>query len=586
MPGVRQGVIYPNLTGRNYKFQMEIGTTLTRSTNRFEVVAEGIQQLTTGEPFVDGLCGFKVTMRTGYAAGSSTATYTYTLSGVDIATTTVSGTGWITSATSRVEIDNAVLTVTDCLNWSFTADELRWYVDGVLQYTSGALTWSGSEYDARDNVVFHQAWYPQSSLPTYLLPAFEDSDSFSSGLSVGGGWQHKPGASWVSEAITIDAVSPPTVVCDCYNTMPSVGADPPDCFHTGITAFLAKTIVKTDLGIYTCSECTTGHAGIPAKLHVFTQEDTYLYGYSWIKIAPEDASMRDRTTDRKARCSDPLNDPSWMERPYTQVITTYTDPICHASHFKHVEKVDAENTYVFIGTDWPGTQTGNCPAGSEGEFGTIIPCWPTVRFICVYEGQTHVYWHVKPECTDDLTGGIHATRDKIGMVYAVVASSKHLDLRRFDFDGFSDSQPVIAGRTAIGMAQIAFHPSGWLGILFSDDGTIYQIKNYGYGNEGIWSTPVTVAPGTYLAYAIDLSTGIEYAAVYVSASTLWKCYRKKPEDTSFGFVANIITLAADTPQQAALEHDMDKGHTLCFMCNDNGTVKRLTSNDHGTTWTA
>ena len=107
MPGVRQGVIYPNLTGRNYKFQMEIGTTLTRSTNRFEVVAEGIQQLTTGEPFVDGLCGFKVTMRTGYAAGSSTATYTYTLSGVDIATTTVSGTGWITSATSRVEIDNA-----------------------------------------------------------------------------------------------------------------------------------------------------------------------------------------------------------------------------------------------------------------------------------------------------------------------------------------------------------------------------------------------------------------------------------------------------------------------------------------------
>lgn len=255
--------------------------------------------------------------------------------------------------TSRVEIDGAVMTATNCESWSLTFDELRWYVDGVevltrfglsiLDALLGPYTVGGVDYRQGENqtrVITRSEFDPelvhgmtpcgqQAAYSVYLLAE----------SSYEGGWSWWDGGAWQAEPITIDSLSPPSPVwpggcagsCTCVEALPAVSES--DAYTVTVTAKEEYTFVSTFLGIQNCL-CPPGSIIGSINVERYRYEKDLLSKWSAVDaISENDASLHTsrRYTGAICSCHYPLVNDDWS---YTD--TTTTDGIAYAAQRRDV----------------------------------------------------------------------------------------------------------------------------------------------------------------------------------------------------------------------------------------------------------
>lgn len=254
---------------------------------------------------------------------------------------------------SRVEIDGAVMTATNCEAWRLTFDELRWYVDGVeildrfgrsvLDASLGPYTVSGIDYRQGENqtrLVTRGELSPE--IPHGATPCGQQA-SYSVYLlaesSYEGGWGWWDGSAWQAEAITIDSLSPPAPVwpggcagsCTCIEGLPIVSEV--DAYTVTVTAREEYTFTSTFMGMQQCT-CPAGSIVGSINVERYRYEKDLISAWSAVDaIAESDPLLRRsrRYTGAICSCHYPLVNDDWT---YTD--TTSTDGIAYAGQRRDV----------------------------------------------------------------------------------------------------------------------------------------------------------------------------------------------------------------------------------------------------------
>jgi len=171
--------------------------------------------------------------------------------------------------------------------------------------------------------------------------------------------------------------------------------------------------------------------------------------------------------------------------------------------------------------------------------------------------------------------GVDLTHDKFGIVYAVISGGTNLIATRFNFADVNDIFTAYSG-TALN-AGIACTPSRGLFIVFDDGTTSYIIRSTNAGQD--WSSPVSVATGTWPEPCIDDLSGTEFIAI--SDGTTYHCYRKTNQETTFTNVGAIVSV---TPGKSGMTVRGSVGRQVIFEVSDSGTVRRFVSTNMGVAW--
>ena len=339
----------PGAAATNYRFRGEL--TINHSPSGvYSTISTGRTTTRFGNPFP--LSGFEQTIRIVWDPVSLTYHRTVYLVSASLGIN-LSQVSSATVPTSRVEIDGAEMTATNCEAWSLTFDELRWYVDGVevltrfglsvLDATLGPYTVGGIDYRQGENqtrVITRGEFNPeiahgatpcgqQAAYSVYLLAE----------SSYEGGWSWWDGAAWQAEAITIDSLSPPPPVwpggcagsCTCTEALPNVSEA--GSYSVTVTAREEYAFTSTFMGMQACT-CPPGSVVGSIDVERYRYEKDLLSKWSAIDaIAEADAALHKsrRYTGAICACHYPLVNDDW-----TYSDTTSTDGIAYAGQRRDV----------------------------------------------------------------------------------------------------------------------------------------------------------------------------------------------------------------------------------------------------------
>lgn len=160
-------------------------------------------------------------------------------------------------------------------------------------------------------------------------------------------------------------------------------------------------------------------------------------------------------------------------------------------------------------------------------------------------------------------------------IYEVRCSEDGLTLTRFNLEGDVEEHSVLSDPD-IARAQVAVQSDDSVRIAYELDSKIYLIESDSNGET--WKESIEIMDGENPAIAEDVDWKISYMAVNVDGAFV--CMRQV--DTEPWEEAGEIMAIADG--RPGLEVLNDAAHTLVFSVDDNGTMRRTTSNSQGETW--
>lgn len=483
---------------------------------------------------------------------------------------------------AEIFLRDASQIVFECSGWELHSTKFEVYLDGVLVFTRTLeLFKAGDSWDPRCNqtqVVFD---YGTLTPPIVLYPPYGPAHGWTVTAAVGdSGWTH----GGTEETIDIDTTwLPPVLTCPCSADLPAIGAT--GCEHVTLSGEAYLTATLTDRGEIDCYRCPDGSdADPPARWHAYDAAWDFKLpqiGGIAVTVAARNDGIKTIRKEAGARCSSTGD----TEEPYIlHGPEDFTLDHTQAEVFNGVHRVKATKTYAF------NIDPGACGGigGGDSEPADVVPCVEDHTSLCVYDAYVLQRWPVIPVCgADDTIGAVHLHRDVTGLDYAVISFDKHVDLLRFNYDGDEATEIIVPpdlGFTAIAGAQAGWHSEGHDVCVFIDSGTIWRTTNYGKGDTGIWSEPVTVTPGDALAFAIDPKGNAEYVAAYktIGGDTGWFLYRMLDGEAGFSLIGLIVV--SGTVLFAGLEVDSSSANRLIFVYNDAGTIYRLYSMDFGDHW--
>lgn len=495
---------------------------------------------------------------------------------------------WANYLEVKFELDQAVLT-TDCYNWEITGDELRIYYkigagDFVLIYTSpGPISISGIDYDARDNcldaltinhlgeeyaaidVQPHLPDYGPSEIYRIWGPAIARWEYFESG--------------WQRPTVDVDqSFNVPGIECDCSTPAPLIETDdPPTVYEVSYQGEMLLELVRNFLGQYICY-CDPENPGVgtPTISHDYRMDLEYKELVNGGKSYAYDAGLLVSTRRACERCSDPIGDPEWQERPYTCITPiTLTDPHTYIAWSKTIKHLEAYKHFSFL------IQNGQCPITDPENPNPPVPepCAPSGEDMCWYQANLS-FTHDKPPC--DAATSVHMWRDMSGRLYAVLSGGSRIQVWRHRVNAPGDVQDVAEGGSGR-FAQGAWHPSGRHHIVYRGSDGLKEIVSRGNCVEGLWSEPVDIGDYTHFGFAIDPLSGIEYLIVHEPDDDTWKALRKKPSESSFTIVGEVVDGVA-TGYMAGLELDPTSKHRQVAVLRGATSLQRFFSLNQGETW--
>ena len=317
--------------------------------------------------------------------------------------------GWI-NLESKLLLNGQELTG-DCSNWAWEVTSIEWWLNGVLVWSHGATSKSGTNYDPRLNQQFLSVGGGANIL---VEPTWAECDTAIHETSVSGalsgGYRYKPGGVWTEPLINLDAQTPPTISgCNCALDVLNVtsSVDPPTVYRNTLSFDGGVTVYGTDLGTTNCT-CEFGGGSEPF-LH-FTRT-LRAYGRSAsLTNAPEDAAILNTHRKRAARCYDYEDIPPIPD--WTEVESTTLEVTTYAPYY-----VSANN---MVGTShcWDHAQPiPICPGVHEGDDWICdgpAPTW------CFDERYAQLDWPTKPDCGTTLEGAWNCADPQGGYHEALV----------------------------------------------------------------------------------------------------------------------------------------------------------------------
>ena len=295
--------------------------------------------------------------------------------------------GWI-NLESKLLLNGQELTG-DCSNWAWAVTSLEWWVNGVLQWSYGATSKSGTNYDPRLNQQFLSVGGGANIL---VVPTWAECDTAihetSVAGSLSGGFRYKPAGVWTEPLINLDAQTPPTISgCNCALAVLNVtsSVDPPTVYRNNLSFDGGVTVYGTDLGTTNCT-CEFGGGSEPF-LH-FTRTLRAYGRAASLTNCPEDAEIFNTHRKRAARCYDYEDVPPIPD--WTEVESTTLEVTTYAPYY-----VSANN---MVGTShcWDHAQPiPICPGVHEGDDWICdgpAPTW------CFDERYAQLDWPTKPDC--------------------------------------------------------------------------------------------------------------------------------------------------------------------------------------------
>lgn len=173
------------------------------------------------------------------------------------------------------------------------------------------------------------------------------------------------------------------------------------------------------------------------------------------------------------------------------------------------------------------------------------------------------------------SSGIDLTRDRFGMVYSALSDGSQITVSRFNFADVNDTFTAFTGTA--NNAGICCTPKNYLFIVYDDGTTSYIIRSTNSGKT--WSSPMSVATGTWPEPAVDETSATEFMAIHDGAQ--FNCWVKRTEDVDFVQKGKIVTVAAG---KSGLIVRSSVNNELVFEVSDSGTIRRFLGTNMGVNW--
>lgn len=178
----------------------------------------------------------------------------------------------------------------------------------------------------------------------------------------------------------------------------------------------------------------------------------------------------------------------------------------------------------------------------------------------------------------DAVGDVHMFERPTGPVYALLANSSGLTLRRFWLDQVVDT---LLTTDIIQSCSGAWHPTGRILIAYVESGgtTVNLVSSR--GNEGVFTSPTAVATGTRVAIGVEPMSGTILLAYYDGAA--WQTQRSTDLGATWHAGAQIATSHAGP---ASIEFQRGENRRAMFVWVDTTNINLSMSPDIGGTWSA
>lgn len=392
-----------------------------------------------------------------------------------------------------VELDQAKI-VTDCSEWTFTADALRVYYkneenDIELLYTKTGILDTGSGFDRRYCTVYGASSSTINPAKVYNFPGClvfaEPFYSRVEAISSKIGWQIKVDGVWTSKPVKLyqlQGLPAPELgtctACTCSDTLPSIVIDP--ILQSYDIELYSIDLQNTSIGPnfqVSCSCICPGpppvYCGNPFVYNLHEERHEYKTKTSWIYAAPTDAELFEHkvTTQTKCWCLGVGEPPFTTDGPNTYTLgETYASSYQSVSHLLSYR--NCGDIYV----------QGSCPPIIIGQPNPIPPeenCGASNPFGCAYRATKLVEWITSGcECLDP------------------------------DIHGFKDGSILVAC-TDQGYLKIKYRPTAFANYLHStiayaaEQVTQPCILRLPNRHTIVTFSKNTPTPGVYYAYSFD-----------------------------------------------------------------------------------
>jgi len=459
--------------------------------------------------------------------------------------------GWI-NLESKLLLNGQELTG-DCSNWAWAATGLEWWVNGVLQWSYGATSKSGTNYDPRLNQQFLEV---AGGANVTVVPTWAECDTAihetSVSGSLSGGYRYKPAGVWTEPLINLDPQTPPTISgCNCALAVLNVtsSVDPPTVYRNNLSFDGGVTVYGTDLGTTNCT-CEFGGGSEPF-LH-FTRT-LRAYGRSAsLTNCPEDAGIFNTHRKRAARCYDYEDVPPIPD--WTEVESTTLEVTTYAPYY-----VSANN---MVGTShcWDHAQPiPICPGVHEGDDWICdgpAPTW------CFDERYAQLDWPTKPDC-GTVSGGIWNAHDRMGPYHEALIRDDEVVYR---FTPYAYQNPSWEHETTLTTTSDCSKPRMAVGrdqrieLLYERSGLGFK-KRTSHDNGRSFSTEAAVAITSARWCVNGFSPNdcyFEFGLVYVSGSSGPSYLKGQTQESGETALSSVFTAVDDSA--VALQISDDQFH--------------------------
>lgn len=495
-----------------YEWRFDWSATQSLSSASPYAIASGLLDATFGNAYVATVHGFEiaVTTRTSNPSipgdtGHYSATFTSPWGNYPI-----SGNSFLTTLRWGVFMTGATLTGS-CDGWALSFTQLRLSTidssgnEVANLLTIGAQTQSGTGYDPRLNIDYYQC--DSGANPNIIANspptcagsfASQSTASFSGTSAILGGWRVDYGSGWTYPTIDIQTITP-TFDPTCSTCQPILY--PPtqtNCFNVSISSELYFNVVKTDLGIQTCT-CPGGGTG--PTIDLWYVDQNFRYHNTNVSLHRKDGPIT-----------------AYQSHWHVQCNGVDTDNSVTGSH--------SYTTCAYTGISEKGVwrkycQVTNSP-GSCGVGGTAI-CPGGTDTSCYEFSQIDLSWPTKPSCSDNPGGSWNEQpADNRFLVSRTDGTGAYVDWWGYRLpNGNMDHGTVtVASGTHYTQCRVAYdHRLRIYAIISKDDGTLYESHSDDGGKS--WSSLVSAGITSGYFATIDGKNGdvIQAAFVYDSGTT-------------------------------------------------------------------
>jgi hypothetical protein len=500
-----QGAIHKNESARDYRFRAD-STSTHGTTHSVALSSTSRLRILWGKSYSAGVTGIEVKLYSNETSGgvqSQVATLT-----TPWGTFTVSSATWVSSHTTRVELDDTTLVVNRDCTFTLTFSELRWYVNGTLEETISGKTVTGINFDLRKDVVFLEAHVNEdhpvmvctdtapSPLTCALSFAAEPTYSDNVANSVTGGYQWYNGTTWVADSVQLKTVTWPSTTCSCGGTHPTPSET--DSYNVTVISDYSEQLSKTNEGNFTCTCPTSGYI----TWNIWRKNLDALFRQSWVNIIPDSSGIKDH------RCVALIECPGDSD---TQT-TNSTESDTYMEMYILDNNIEVETYCSKVLSSIP------CPVGEE--------CTPIPDFensSCCQYNEATIFWPSDEPCVRIGDKAYAHDLFMYGPSYAAYVSDDNLVILSTYYAVPESSSIAEVTVTATGKVTSPEVVSTPRGIVFAsytyDDSSTYLTFSTDYGRS--WSTPSLMLSGyKYVRMAVCPDGTVVFIGFsYVSGSS-------------------------------------------------------------------